>query len=541
MSLFRVDAPLDSLHDEGGAPPVTVRVIIADDDAAIRDVLEELLSKFDDIEVLGVAAEIEPAVVLARSLRPDVAIVDVRMRGGGATGARAIQEVAPGCAVLAFSAYQERTSVLEMLLAGASGYLVKGAPPTEIVEAVRRAAREQATISVDLLTDIVGQLARDVEQRVQSEEVLRRSEERFRALLESAPDAAVVVDDRGRIVLVNRQTEELFGYTREEMLDHPIELLLPERFRSIHTEHRRTYVGDPRTRPMGVGLELAGRRADGSEFPVDISLSSIQTSDGLLATAFVRDVTERVRSAKELRTLEQIVHAEEERRALLAHLVRAQEDERARIASDIHDDSIQVMAAASMRLQILRSELADPAHRAMLTRLEETVLASIARLRHLLFELRPRILDSDGLGAALRLYMDELGPDVGFEVSFEDRLRQEPTPDIRVIVYRIAQEAVTNVRKHAKARHMSVTLDSDNGGVLLRVLDDGEGLPSDIDESQPGHLGLAAIRERAELTGGWTRLSGPPEGGVLVEAWVPDETLEDVPVRPESERTILLP
>src|SRR5512144_2322337 len=137
------------------------------------------------------------------------------------------------------------------------------------------------------------------------------------------------------------------------------------------------------------------------------------------------------------------------------------------------------MAAASMRLQILRSELADPAHRAMLTRLEETVLASIARLRHLLFDLRPRTLDSDGLGAAVRLYLDELEPDIGFEVSFEDRLRQEPSPDIRLIVYRIAQEAVTNVRKHANARHMSVTLDTDNAGVLLQVLDDGDGLPSE--------------------------------------------------------------
>jgi PAS domain S-box-containing protein len=518
-----------------------VRVIIADDDAAIRDVLEELLSRFDDIDVAGVASEFDRAVVMARSLQPDVAIIDVRMRGGGASGTRAIREVAPGCSVLAFSAYQERTSVLEMLLAGASGYLVKGAPPTEIVEAVRRAAREQATISVDLLADIVGQLVRDVEERSHDQEVLRRSEERFRALIESAPDAAVIADERGCIVLVNRQTEELFGYPREEILGRPVELLLPERFRSIHVEHRRTYDADPGTRPMGVGLELAGRRSDGSEFPVDISLSSIETSDGRLATAFVRDITERERAADELRTLEQIVHAEEERRVLLAHLVRAQEDERARIASDIHDDSIQVMAAASMRLQILRSELADPAHRAMLTRLEETVLGSIARLRHLLFELRPRILDSDGLGAALRLYLDELDPDVPFEISFEDRLRREPSPDTRVIVYRIAQEAVTNVRKHANAQHMSVTLDTDNGGVLLRVLDDGDGLPAEIDESQPGHLGLAAIRERAELAGGWTRLSGPPEGGVFVEAWVPDETQEEAPVRPEAQRTILLP
>ncbi len=540
MSLSPYVALLDTLLGEG-VPAMPVRVIIADDDAAIRDVLDELLSKFDDIEVAGVVSEIEQAVDLARTLQPDVAIVDVRMRGGGSSGTRAIHDVAPGCAVLAFSAYQERSSVLEMLLAGASGYLVKGAPPTEIVEATRRAAREQATISVDLLGDIVGHLVHDVEEHTQSEARLRRSEERFRELLESAPDAVVVVDDHGRIALVNRQTEELFGYSREEMLDHPIEMLLPERFRSVHADHRRTYLNDPVTRPMGVGLKLEGRRADGSEFPVDVGLSSIQTSEGTLATAFVRDVTERVRSARDLRALERIVHAEEERRVLLAHLVRAQEEERARIASDIHDDSIQVMAAASMRLQILRSELADPAHRAMLTRLEETVLASIARLRHLLFELRPRTLDSDGLGAALRLYLDELDPDVPFEIAFEDRLRHEPTPDIRVIVYRIAQEAVTNVRKHARASRVSVTLDTENGGLLLQVLDDGVGLPPGADEAPPGHMGLAAIRERAELAGGWIRLSSPPEGGTLMEAWVPVETLDDVAVTRDVERPIMLP
>jgi len=113
------------------------------------------------------------------------------------------------------------------------------------------------------------------------------------ALLEAGPDAIVIADEQGRILLVNGQTEELFGYDRRELLGQPVELLLPGRFRPRHVHHRADFLAEPRTRPMGQGLELFGRRKDGSEFPVDISLSALPTEQGMLVTAFVRDVTER--------------------------------------------------------------------------------------------------------------------------------------------------------------------------------------------------------------------------------------------------------
>lgn len=119
------------------------------------------------------------------------------------------------------------------------------------------------------------------------------ADEQFRQLLEAAPDAIVIVDTQGRIVLANRMTETLFGYTRDELVGQPVELLMPEHFRQEHNLSRDRYVKNAHTRPMGSGLELFANRKDGSEFPVEISLSPLQAPSGVLVTAVVRDITER--------------------------------------------------------------------------------------------------------------------------------------------------------------------------------------------------------------------------------------------------------
>jgi PAS domain S-box-containing protein len=469
-------------------------VLIAEDEPAVRTALRDLVDGEPGLEVVGLAGDAQEAIAVADDCAPDVALVDVRMPGGGGPAAvRGMTATVPDIRVVAVSAYEDAPTVIEMLRSGASGYVVKGSAPREIVEAVQRAARGQSSLGGAVMADVIGELVDEVAERVEREkvlersegkfrdlldsspdaivmtdaggtivlvnrqterlfgyganellgrpldqllperfrarhagqqrgyfadprpramgiglelvalrrdgtefpvdialssfesdegrvatafirdlsedgdaEVLRRTRERFAVLLDAAPDAVVIVGEDGRMMFVNRQTEELFRYERTELLGEPIEKLLPKRFRDRHVEHRAAYFADPRTRPMGFGLELAGLRRDRTEFPIDISLSALQTDDGVLATAFIRDMTRRQAQTDLERHLA-------ERRAVLAHLVNAGEEERRRIASDIHDDSIQAITAAGMRLQILRRRITDAEQLALLGELEQTI------------------------------------------------------------------------------------------------------------------------------------------------------------------------
>ena len=212
------------------------------------------------------------------------------------------------------------------------------------------------------------------------------------------------------------------------------------------------------------------------------------------------------------------VNAATERRRLLAHIVGAQEEERRRIALDVHDDYLQSLTAVRMQLERLAGGLEEPAKREAAEQLMSDVLATTERMRGLVFNLRPPALDWAGLASAIRIYLDETRERFGLAYELDNRLDDEPPAEVRLNLYRIAQEAITNVRKHAGAARVHVSLASRDNGVLVTVRDDGRGV-----QAAPGarSFGLAGMRERAESAGGWWRIESGHGSGTTVEFWLP--------------------
>lgn len=210
------------------------------------------------------------------------------------------------------------------------------------------------------------------------------------------------------------------------------------------------------------------------------------------------------------------------RQSLIAQLLEAHESERRRIAADIHDDSIQTVIALGMRLEMLANRTEDPEQSAELSSLRDDVEVAIERLRRLIFELQPPELREDGLAAALRLTLEHVKDDEGLLYEVDDRLSSEPAAVTATLIYRLAQEALMNVRKHAEATRVSVTLEEIDGAIRLTLRDDGIGFDADeAVRSRPGHLGLASMRERLEASGGSLQIVSSPGDGSTIVATLP--------------------
>ena len=220
-----------------------------------------------------------------------------------------------------------------------------------------------------------------------------------------------------------------------------------------------------------------------------------------------------------------IEHRQEAQARLLAELVAAEEETRRRIAADIHDDTAQAVAAAGLRMDALAATLEDPDERDAVLKARTSLMEANRRLRRLLFELRPPALDEAGLGPALELFLTDSFANDGMDWRVENSLEDEPAPEARAILYRVALEALTNVRKHADASMVEVLLARRGVGVMLRVRDDGTGfdLPEPDAPAEPGHIGLVSMRERAEAAGGRFEMSSAPGRGTVVEFWMPEK------------------
>lgn len=259
-----------------------------------------------------------------------------------------------------------------------------------------------------------------------------------------------------------------------------------------------------------------GRYYDTTMVPLRADSGEVR---GILALAV--DVTPTKEAEREqIQALERLRRSNEQRDRLVRHLVRAEKAERDRIASGIHDDSIQVMTSAGMALDLLLSKLEDPSAVNLAQRARGYVGSAIKRLRTLVFELRPIELDNNRVAVALRLLLDQSAEEAGFAYEVQDNLQIELTEANRYLIYRIAQEAITNVRKHSRAKRVLVSLDEVDEGVRVLVEDDGVGI--DAARSVPrDHFGLRDMQERAQVVGGRLEIASLDSGGTRVEFWIP--------------------
>jgi len=335
------------------------------------------------------------------------------------------------------------------------------------------------------------------------------SEAFFRILLDSAPDAMIIVDDTGRIVLVNAQTEAMFGFARDEMLGKPIEMLLPESVRDTHIRHREQFVATPSLRPMGTGLELVGRRKDGREFPVEISLSPVATKTHTFVSSVIRDVSRRKKMEEEIIAAKQA--AERANKANTAFLAAASHDLR------------QPVQALSLLNGALRRTVKDARALEMIESQERSLTAMTNLLNSLLdiSRLDAGAISPDFEEFPVQRLIDRLAPEFGRQAK-QKGLRFVAQPCTALVrsdpnlLSEIIQNLVSNAIRYTDQGEVGMTCSPDGELCRIEVRDTGIGIGEDQLENifqefhqirSPGGnkegfgLGLAIVRRLADLLG----------------------------------------
>jgi PAS domain S-box-containing protein len=334
--------------------------------------------------------------------------------------------------------------------------------------------------------------------------------ETYRAIFESSPDGILVIDGRGVIREANAAAGRIFGYAPSQLAGVDVDVLVPEAVRDLHAAHRRRYMEDPRPRPMGIGMELRGRRRDGSELPVEISLSPFSSGGGpTLVIASVRDVTQRKRL-----------------RDLSAGALRATEEERQRIARELHDDTAQRLASILVQLRLLERSGGEERDRRF-EELRAQMVEAADSVRQIARALRPPELEDSGVGLALMAHARSLQERTGLRVDLEvepvDHLLQR---DAQLILYRIVQEALSNVLRHSGAKAARVTVQVEEQHVVALVEDQGRGFHPGRYEGLESGLGVLGMQERAQMIGGEVKVESSPGQGTRVHVKIPVYTRE---------------
>jgi PAS domain S-box-containing protein len=345
------------------------------------------------------------------------------------------------------------------------------------------------------------------------------SVEDYREIFEVSPDGCLIVDEEGQIVVANARAEELFGYSRDELLRMNVDELVPESLRLQHRILRERFQVAPGRRHMGSGLELRAHRKDGRELPVEIGLSPLRMSTGTFVVATVHDVTDRARL-----------------RAFGSGLLQGAEEERQRLARDLHDDTAQSLSALLLRLQMARRTGHPERREELLAEMHGEILRASESVRRILHGLRPPALEEAGVVAAVRAHLRNSLTDSGLNMTLlADPVEELLSREGRLALYRIMQEALSNVVRHANARNLHLRIRARGQAVQATVEDDGRGFSiEEVMSAQRKGLGVLGMQERAIIVGGRVEIESAPGQGTRVQIRIPSPPEHaDEPTRAE--------
>jgi two-component system CheB/CheR fusion protein len=307
------------------------------------------------------------------------------------------------------------------------------------------------------------------------------SEERLRAILHTAVEGIITIDERGIMESVNPAACKLFGYTPKEMAGRNVSMLMPEPYSSEHGNYLGNYLRTGKGKIIGIGREVTGRRKDGSLFPMDLSVGEVRLTGERFFTGIVRDITERKRLEKEI--------------------LEISDREQRRIGHDLHDDLCQHLAAIGLLSEVLEHKLEGTPTANDARRIAERIRGAIEKTRSLARGLSPLEMESSDLVTALT----ELASNARKTFSVDCRFRGEipvPVKDAAVSthLYRIVQEALGNAIRHGRAEEVTITLEARGNEAVLSIVDNGVGFP---EETEPGQgMGLRTMKYRAGMIGG---------------------------------------
>jgi len=361
---------------------------------------------------------------------------------------------------------------------------------------------------------LVRKLIRENELSLQ----LRDATDRYHHTIDSVMDAIVAIDEHQNILLFNPAAEVMFGYKAEEIIGEPLNTLIPDRFRPKHGPHVDGFMRSPvlsRTMSLKPQLEITGKRRDGSEFPIESTISKTMIGNAKQLTAVLRDATERRRAEAAL------YQTNQQLRELSASLEKVREEERTRISRELHDDLGQQLTGLKLDMSWFANRLKDgrdidPVKVADMRRALDVAVSSVRRIST---ELRPLVLDDLGFVDALKWHVADLAKRSGLNVSlnFSDPKIHLADGDATAL-FRIVQESLNNIVKHAQAKHVFINLDSTGPQLSLTIQDDGKGFDTDTPSSG---LGLVSMRERAFALGGTFSVVSNDERGVTVRIEIP--------------------